>query len=84
MNMSASTSQMRLALEKKKEFDRRVHALTKEFRELNAHNKLALTVEDFLAFFKANALMDYGKVSRIFQEFDETNSQQVTKYFFTD
>ena len=78
-NLSMSVGPARQASEKKREFDRRVIALTKEYQELNPESKPYLILEDFIKFYKEAGNNNADRAQIMFQEFDEGLSGQVTK-----
>ncbi len=79
-SFSLSTGPTRQTMEKKKEFDRRVMSLTKEFQDLNrGGTKPFLVSEDFESFFIENGIGNLSRARELFAEFDDAASGQVTK-----
>ncbi len=71
------------AQEKRREFDRRVVALTNDYQELSVEGHAAVTKEDFEAFFNRTGLGDMAKAASAFEELDENHDQVITKYIFS-
>jgi len=78
-SVSVAPTSARQQVDRKKEFDRRVLALTKEFQELNTQNKQSLTIEDFTQFYQTQGMSDSHRIQTMFDEFDEEASGQITK-----
>jgi len=81
INFSGGPS--RLVVNKKKEFDLRVLALTKEFEELKSPSNIGVTLEDIKRFFKSNEIQDIGRAEELFAEFQgegvSRHSNQIDK-----
>ena len=84
MSLSASTAKMgsvNSIKDKRREFDRRVAALSKEYDELLRPGKNAIDKNDIRNFLSKIGRNNENQVNMIFQLLDENKDDLITKYF---
>lgn len=81
LNVSISSARVKQTMDMKKDFDKRVVALNKEFQELTRSGKGVIDKFELGAFFERHGVVNSQKIETVFQELDENNDGQITKYF---
>eukprot|EP00826_Nyctotherus_ovalis_P053509 TRINITY_DN696_c0_g1_i4.p3 TRINITY_DN696_c0_g1~~TRINITY_DN696_c0_g1_i4.p3 ORF type:complete len:145 (+),score=50.11 TRINITY_DN696_c0_g1_i4:162-596(+) len=73
-SLGFSAAPSRLVADKKREFDLRVLALTREFEDLKSGDSDGVTLADLRRFFRENRLVDNGRAEELFLEFQSSGA----------
>ncbi len=80
LNVSSSASRLWHPNDQRKEFDRRVSELARDFQALMPDSKPTVTRADLEAFFKGKGIYDAHKLDAIFEVLDDNRDGVFTKY----
>ena len=82
MSVNVSTVRPGPFIEKKKEFDKRVISLTKDFEELVKPGRTGIQKENIASYLESNGIYNSRKVDLIFETLDEDMDGLIIKFKF--
>jgi hypothetical protein len=83
MSVSVSTVRPGSIIEKKREFDKRVVSLTKDFEELVKPGRTGIEKEDIRRYLESNGIYNVRKLDLIFETLDKDMDGLITKFKFS-